>query len=360
VTPIDNYRPETEAYTTQLAELIINGALNNELKSVFETNIEAGGAEKNFTPRSELKILDVCSGSGCISLLLHSLLSKSGKFSKLQITGLDISEDAVALANENLGRNVENAHLSISAIGEAENPRKRVPLRDSAGSYNNLTNHLRDEDSQTPTHNGHKAMKAVKAKRELAAKAKKGPAPEVQFLVHDVFEGRPPRLGDFDIIISNPPYISQEAFKSETMRSVRNWEPKLALVPSTDHHVKFARNLEVGTSWRRSDVESDVFYQQLLHMHDWMNSKVLLMEVGDEPQAIRVVKLALQKRYTAEGNRFEIWRDWPDQDPQPEEIQTLEISGHRVSVKGAGKMRAVVLFLIPQAERDAAKRDAKN
>jgi methylase of polypeptide subunit release factors len=355
------YRPETEAYTTHLAELLIKRTVDDEtFRSRLEENIEPGGGGKHFTPPPDLRILDVCSGSGCISLLLHYLLSKSERFPKLQIKGVDISEDAVALANENLRRNVENRHLPISASLMDEHPRKSIKNSfhriSAANSYDNLRSYLADQDEglQISSLSGHKSMARVKKnKRKSAAEARSSPEPEVQFLVHDIFTGRPRRLRDFDVIISNPPYISQEAFKTDTSRSVKNWEPKLALVPSTNQNEKFAKYLKVAASWDRSDAVSDVFYLQLLRYHDWLRSKVLLMEIGDAEQAVRVVKIAQRNKCTAKINRFEIWRDWPDQDPQPGEEQTLEIGGHPVPIKGAGKMRAVLLFRTHWAGRGA-------
>lgn len=340
---------------------------DEKFRSRLEENIKPGGGGKHFTPPPGLRILDVCSGSGCISLLLHSLLSKSKRFTQLQIKGVDISEDAVALANENLRRNIENGHLPISASLMEEHPRKSIKNNlhriSPFDSYDNLSlrSYLadQDEDLQISFLSEYKSIAKVKRnKQKSAAKARDSPEPAVQFLVHDIFTGRPRHLRDFDVIVSNPPYLSQAAFKTDTSRSVKNWEPKLALVPSTNQNEKFAKYLKVAASWDRSDAVSDVFYHQLLRYHDWLRSKVLLMEIGDAEQAVRVVKMALQKKYTAKINRFEIWRDWPDQDPQPGEEQALEIGGHRVPIKGAGKMRAVLLFRTHWAGR-GANGDAK-
>ena len=198
--------------------------------------------EKPFTGPGELKILDVCSGSGCITLLLHSLLSRHEQFSHLKILGLDISEDAVSLAEENLQRNVKNGRLSEAA-----------------------------------SHKYEYWKKLLKKKKFMAKKMKD---PQVQFLVHDILmRGLPRCFGHFDIIISNPPYISHEAFKTETTRSVRNWEPKIALVP-------FARQIDWLENRLKSVNESDIFYYQLLRIYNWNRSKVLLMEVGDQNKQI--------------------------------------------------------------------------
>jgi methylase of polypeptide subunit release factors len=290
--------------------------LHKRLVTKFETTVEAGQYGTRYKPPApQLKILDVCSGSGCISLLLYSLLSNSKKFPDLNILGLDISEDAVSLANENLRRNAKDGRLSTAAIN----------------SYENMKSHANEEHLFISAINGLESPRKQRKKRQPKWAVKGGLSSKVQFMLHDVFNGLPRRIGRFDIIISNPPYISQKAFETETTRSVRNWEPKLALVPSSK------------PPWNTLN-KSDVFYHQLLDLHDWHRSKVLLMEIGDAAQAVRVVKMALQKSHLANINRFEIWRDWPEQEAQPEEVQSIEIDGRQIPVKGAGKMRAVALF----------------
>jgi methylase of polypeptide subunit release factors len=159
-------------------------------------------------------------------------------------------------------------------------------------------------------------------------------APQVQFMTHNIFDGLPKQIGPIDIIISNPPYISKAKFNSETTRSVRNWEPKLALVPGPRGLLKHTQS--------RSISPEDIFYYQLLSTHRASFSKVLLMEVGDEEQAIRVVKLAL-RFHLWNRNRIEIWRDSPDDVVDVREIE-IEISSQRIFMKGSGKVRAVVLF----------------
>ncbi len=277
--------------------------MHEQLVPNFVTKVQDSPDEKLFASPPELKILDICSGSGCISLLLYSLLSNHAKFRHLKIVGLDISEDAVSLAEENLQRNVANGRLSQSAID-------------------------RYDDWKTNLKGKHKNLKELKT----------NPAPQVQFLVSDIFLTEFPHcFGHFDIIISNPPYISREAFKTETTRSVRNWEPKLALVPSPKQTVEL--------NYKLTNInEADVFYHQLLHIHTWNKSKVLVMEVGDAAQAARVVQMVLENPHAVGTNRIEIWRDWPDQDVQSGEVQSLRINGRQIPIKGAGKMRAVVLF----------------
>src|SRR2546421_6993211 len=100
-------RSETEVYTVQFAELV-------------RQNVRA--------ERQKLRILDLCTGTGCISLLLHSLLrppnveqvglkgrSADRLNAGLEILGVDISETALQLAGKNLLHNLRQTNLHPSA-----------------------------------------------------------------------------------------------------------------------------------------------------------------------------------------------------------------------------------------------------
>ena len=242
---------------------------------------------------SDLRILDLCTGSGCIPLLLNSVLWKSCKY--LQIHGWDISEDAVALAKENLAHNVQLGHVK-----ESLHSRLRFEVVDIFDDESKLLDIFMTQSSTRM--------------RNKSAKV--------------------------DIIVSNPPYISQAAFRTETTRSVRNWEPKLALVPEKPPASTLLHGIET----------SDVFYQRLMLLHsNTFRSRILLMEVGDEAQAIRVAKMALD-HYSLSNNKIaetcycvEIWRDSPDTD----ELERLKVGGDEIFVRGSGDYRAVVLFKVP-------------
>ena len=49
----------------------------------------------SYKENSEIKVLDLCTGSGCIALAIKSQLPKS------KISGVDVSKEALSLANEN-------------------------------------------------------------------------------------------------------------------------------------------------------------------------------------------------------------------------------------------------------------------
>ncbi len=228
-----------------MAELLEKGALHPKL---------GVGSGRGKTKERPLRILDLCSGSGCISLLLHYLLSP--KFPHLKIFGFDSSTRAVDLAKENLKRNVRGGRMNSSATLDTRN-------------------HV----------------------------------PQVQFGVGDIFERdvMRPSLGAFDVIISNPPYISQRQHQTETTRSVRNFEPIEALVPPPNSW--YAKRVE---NRRMEEVDAeDLFYHRLLKLHSDYVSRVLLMEVGDAAQAVRVAEMALNLPFMKSANRVEIWRDDP-------------------------------------------------
>jgi HemK-like putative methylase len=265
----DLNRPETEAYTRRVARLLNEDRLHDFLKYCTED-----------AQSKPLKILDLCSGSGCISLLLYSQLST--RFRNLHIHAYDISPDAINLANQNRDSNI-----------------KKGLLTEAAGQ-------------------------------------------QVQFYRQDVFTLRPQRRVDedpYDVIISNPPYISASKFLTETTRSVRNYEPSLALVPPS------ATSLTPELQKYQAEPE-DVFYLHLMRLHSLrFQSKVLVMEIGDEEQAIRVARMARRLPRKDGKNRIEIWRDWPDLEPESEDGKILNIGKPMdIPVIGAGKIRAVVLF----------------
>lgn len=251
-----------------------------------------------------LKILDVCSGSGCISLLLHSLIAP--RFKHVSVLGVDISPIAIALARENLSHNIRQGNFQAEANSQ------------------------------------------------------------IHFKMGDVLTSYPNRFETFDIIISNPPYISPTKFVTETSRSVRNYEPSLALVPPINplSHTQLKD--------RGICEPEDVFYRRLCNFFRKYESKLLVMEVGDEEQARRIVQMAITKfrRKMRRGTvAIEVWRDWPGGKAEVGEDTTMRIEGKDfttegldfevragvgrtlsqrttliIPIMGTGAMRTVVLF----------------
>lgn len=122
-----------------------------------------------------MRILDLCTGTGCIPLLLYALLAPYGR---VEATGVDIASVAVRLARRNVAHHIREGALPAAA------------------------------------------------------------EEEVRFVRRDVFEnaalegwGR----GEYDVVTANPPYVSPRGYADgTTSRGVRNWEPRRALVPEWD------------------------------------------------------------------------------------------------------------------------------
>lgn len=240
-------RADTETYTAEIARL---------WQTLQQT-------ENTKT----LSIADFCSGTGCISLLLHTILKPSTQshrsITQLCIRGFDISEHALALARDNLKHNLQlNALHKIAA--DQVRFEKLDLLALSQQPAKTIVDRLRIS-------NGHNSAE-------------------------------PP----FDIIISNPPYIDPKDFKpgGNTTKSVRKYEPELALVPPLTLTFKQVNR-------------ADQFYAALLRITSATRPKLLVMEVGDTPQALRVRDMCKQylplvSQLDSERSLaplVEIWRD---------------------------------------------------
>ncbi|KAL4818166.1 S-adenosyl-L-methionine-dependent methyltransferase [Aspergillus spinulosporus] len=216
-------RHETEAITFHTAKLI------QDRMSCVERNVTA-----------PLRILDLCTGTGCISLLLHNLLSPY--FPRLSIVGLDISALAIKLAKENVERNVRLGSLSERALIEVD-----FQLGDVLGFGSSPLSKLEDLFSRTTS---------------LSASSE-------------------PHC---DVIISNPPYVSAEEYHDgTTSRSVRLFEPKLALVPpeSTLSTMVESKHLQ----------HEDIFYYHIAFLAALSRAKMTVLECGSRSQAERVATL---------------------------------------------------------------------
>jgi HemK-like putative methylase len=256
-------RLETESYTSHFANLI-------ETDPIFKDQIS-------------LRILDLCTGTGCIPLSSYSLLSK--RFSDLEVVGVDISDKALSLSRKNLEHNVAKGLLPEGAVRQVS---------------------FRKGDVL------HKNFPAEIVVKEAA----------------------------WDVMISNPPYISSKSFARDTARSVRNFEPRLALVPPEDP----------GSFEGRGDSEhlfpEDVFYGAILKVAQASESKVVLMEVADLEQALRV---AMHASDLGQFRLIELWRDWPSDTAESNSIIQNHPSEpqiqYKFNIKGQGNARSVVCWL---------------
>lgn len=237
---------------------------------------------------TRLNMLDLCSGSGCIALLFGAAFP----FSQRSVD-YAFPKDARAYAQDGAQaleiRGIDNLEVAIKLAEE----NRRVVIKQLQGINETEETRLR-----------------------LAALEK------TLFLPADIWSSgvyiQAP--GHWDVIISNPPYISPRDFETITERSVREYEPKQALVPSP-------------VLKQKAILEGDEFYPRLLQIAAKMKAKVLLVEVSNIDQAIRVANMA-KNRKDASGpwSAIEVWRDDPSKTNNEETI-----GGFRVFGEGEGR-----------------------
>lgn len=268
-------RPETEAWAQHLGELIRQDALVEIPK---DSSVRHG----------PLRIVDFCTGTGCIALsLFHSL---QGTRRHLHIRGVDISPQAVALSKKNLGTNTMGGVLHAP--------------EENQGIVFEQASVFDDEAMQALATAGSSAL------------------------------GEP----GLDILVSNPPYISRDVWENgrgQMGYSVKKYEPRLALVP------------EDGVPSYPHVEHEDVFYWRLLNVADILGSKAVIFEIGDEAQAIRVASMALRRNHKGYA-KIELWRDWPEMSPDEDEagcvtVQALDGRSSNIEIKGSGNARCVVI-----------------
>ncbi|KAI8985968.1 S-adenosyl-L-methionine-dependent methyltransferase [Pilobolus umbonatus] len=167
------------------------------------------------------RILDVCTGTGCIGLALAAHLPKDS----VEITGLDISNDAITLAQENL-----LIHKSM-----IKNP--------------------------------------------------------IEFHQKDIFQYE--RDSTFNLIVSNPPYISHEEYKNIDP-GVKDWEDPRALVTEED-----------GTRIHKRIIHVAKYCQPVFD-----DVPRVVMEIGGTHQISRLTK----EMEDNELHNTTIWKDLAEKD----------------------------------------------
>lgn len=246
--------------------------------------------------------MDLCTGTGCIALLLYALLRPF--VPDLRVHGVDISPRAVRLAWENA------RHNDLLLPGPVTpSPPSDPPLSFSQGDIFSASL-LDDLASSAPADNSSSSSNST-----------------------------------LDVLVCNPPYVSRRGFARQTARSVRHWEPVLAQVPPAQ--------VPAYPGGGSHDEPEDVFYARLLDVGARLRPAVMLFEVGDLAQALRVVGMALRHAGLASAPagqvEVEVWRDWPDAAPAEDEETTVMVSlrdgsEHReVRIRGSGHGRSVFI-----------------
>jgi methylase of polypeptide subunit release factors len=206
----------------------------------------------NSKSERPLRAIDLCTGTGCISLLLHALLAS--QFQNLSITGIDISPMALSLAQKNLQHNLQLGQLAPRAMTDI---------------------HFHQADVLG---NGSDSTPPIEPLLQSLCKTGSESSEHTQC----------------DLLISNPPYISRTEFRNgTTARSVRLFEPELALVPPDT----------VSGDCR----PEDIFYHRIIKLAFELEAKITVLECGDMAQAQRVVALHKQLVSSPRGFSAEVW-----------------------------------------------------
>ncbi|KAK2811829.1 hypothetical protein FQN50_001867 [Emmonsiellopsis sp. PD_5] len=265
-------RPETESLTTHTATLLLSTLLPSQ--------------SQPKTQPPTLRIIDLCTGTGCIPLLLHALLAPS--FPRLAIYGVDISTRALSLARRNLVHNLRLGTVGERARGEVRFLRGDVLGTESTG----VGGEVKGIEALFPD---------MGASEDTNTNNPSEPAdrPPTHSEISTTTTTNNNDKNTITILISNPPYISPAQFRNgTTARSVRRFEPRLALVPPP-----LSLSAVDGLGGAGAVRREDVFYHRILKFAggEGVRAELVVMECGDRGQAGRVRGVAEEM----EGGKME-------------------------------------------------------
>ncbi|KAF2218953.1 S-adenosyl-L-methionine-dependent methyltransferase [Elsinoe ampelina] len=259
-----------------------------------------------------LKILEPCTGTGCMSLLLQHTLTNLKYPAPVHTLGLDISPQAIQLARHNLSRHphVTDGHKDSTVDFQLAN----VLHQDSLPSQ---------ETTSVPS------WQSVLEQYDLSwpATAQKNASTSNHLSGSTMIDRQ--SLKGWDILLSNPPYVSPGQYARTTSLSVRKHEPRIALVPPS---------LFKGNPVMTDEERGDVFYPALLDMARKTGVRGVIFEIGDAKQAGRVVGM-VEERMGREWE-VEVWRDEPAA-KEGGELAEGEQGLEGMLVRGKGRVRGV-------------------
>ena len=179
-------RPET----AELCQWIEKDMIEKSIVSSEDSPEDSSGNSPQATDDAR-RILDICTGSGCIAITLGLNIPNS------EVTGWDISEDALRIAQGNVemlkARNVRIEYQDALALPKAA-----------------------ETDNEK--------MKVTADKEVVKSKG----------------EAKTPSTQKWDMIVSNPPYICEKE-KADMEKNVLEHEPSLALFVPDENPLKFYR-----------------------------------------------------------------------------------------------------------------------
>ena len=183
-------RPETAELCQWIEKDMIEKSIVSSEDSSEDSPEDSSGNSPQATDDAR-RILDICTGSGCIAITLGLNIPNS------EVTGWDISEDALRIAQGN---------VEMMKAGNV-----RIELQD--------------------------ALALPKAAETDNEKMKGNDDKEV---VKPKGEAKTPSTQKWDLIVSNPPYICEKE-KADMEKNVLEHEPSLALFVPDEDPLKFYR-----------------------------------------------------------------------------------------------------------------------
>lgn len=187
-------RPETAELCQWIEEDMIEKSIVSSGVSSEDSSEDSPEDSSGNSPQATddaRRILDICTGSGCIAITLGLNIPNS------EVTGWDISEDALRIAQGNVemmkAGNVRIEHqdaLALPKVAETDNEKMK----------------------------GNDDKEVVKPKGEA----------------------KTPSTQKWDLIVSNPPYICEKE-KADMEKNVLEHEPSLALFVPDEDPLKFYR-----------------------------------------------------------------------------------------------------------------------
>ncbi|KAK6511596.1 hypothetical protein TWF481_000511 [Arthrobotrys musiformis] len=247
-------RTETEAMVMRLCDDLKNYHFIND--------------KRRRNPARNFRVLDICTGSGPIALLIAKQLYDLNLPYGFRVLGVDISNPALKLARGSLEYNIKKGILPKRARqdvnflqGDVLNPRPSIYGDGKAQGFNSL--------GKSEVHDDIKSF----------------------FMNEDQVDSGPM----VDIVIANPPYVSASGYWEDTGRSVRLYEPEIALVPPEKRPDNVADDV----------LREDIFYPAIEEYAAYFKSKAIIFETGGDKQSSRV-KAMLESRGWETGT----WKDF--------------------------------------------------
>jgi methylase of polypeptide subunit release factors len=150
---------------------------------------------------------------------------------------------------------------------------------------------------------------------------------------HNILETFPDELGEFDLVISNPPYATPQEYRSTAIsKSVRCYEPVEALVPEEDPDPDF--------------VSGHTYFTAIDSIARSTRAKMVVCEMGLEEQFAHVCR---ELQASLHWCQVEVWRDQVYShllggEPQRDRVSLSDSRGSEVQVDalGIGLYRVVV------------------